>query len=429
MKVTSRMRYGGLIGLMSLLLLGGCAQNLLMQGRQLSVEGEHQQAVELLQQYTLQHPEDKAAWRELGAAYYRQGDLERAEAVLYKADSTDPAVHLYEGLVFEARGQYSPAITAYTQALSLGPPRKTAQLVKVHLDQLIRKNINQQVSQAIGNEKKIDVDSIPPNTIAVTDFDGSHLNEETAPIARGLAELTAADLAKVTSLKLVERLKIETLMKELKLGADSAVSPESAPRLGRLLGSRRIVTGSVLGLGDDRIRLDGAIVSVVDSTATVPEPTEGKLNKFFDIEKELVFKVIDDLGVSLTTAERDAIQKVPTESYLAFLAYCRGLHFRAKGQLTDAKAAFEQALKYDGGFEQAKDQLESAELAEADVVTASDLENAITEYTGQNGPWPGRDWRLTWLLQRGDLKRKDPKQPPDAVETGGIHIVGDLDAP
>jgi tetratricopeptide (TPR) repeat protein len=417
-----------LLGLIGLVLAAGCAPNLVSQGRKLSSEGEHDRAIELLHQYLVEHPERLEAWRELGAAYYRKGDLDQAEEALSRAEATDATARLYEGLVFEARDDYSRSIDAYTEALRLGPAKETALLVRVHLDQLIRKNIRRQISQAIGDESAIDVESIPPNTVAVTDFDGSYLSEETAPIARGLAELTAADLAKVESLQLVERLKIKMLMKELELGAGGAVSPASAPRVGRLLGSNRVVTGSVIELDEERIRLDGAIVSVRDSSASLPEPTEGELKEFFDIQKDLVFKIVEDMGVSLTTAERDAIREVPTESYLAFLAYCRGLHYRANGLLAQAQTEFENALGYDGGFDQARVQLESVKLAQADEVSADDLESAITEYAGLEGRWPGRDWRLAWLLKRTELRRKDPKRPPVGDDTGNVIVRGDLDA-
>jgi len=417
-----------LAGLVLLLLLAGCSQNLVTQGRKLTAQGEHDRAIEILHQFLVENPNQRKAWRELGVAYFKQGDLDRAEKAMDKADATDPVARLYQGLIFEAREEYSPAIVAYTEALRLTPSRKVARIVRVHLDQLIRKNINRQISQAISGETTIDVQSIPSNTIAVTNFDGSHLTAETAPIARGLAELTAADLAKVESLQLVERLKIETLIKELELGAGGTVSATDAPRLGRLLGSSRIVTGSVLALGDTRIRLDGAIVSMRDSTASLPEPAEGELRKFFEIQKELVFNVVENLGIELTTAERDAIQEVPTESYLAFLAYCRGLHYRADGLLPQAQAEFSQALKYDKNFGEAATQLESTKLAQEDKVSAAQLEAIITEYAGLNGQWPGRDWRLTWLVQRTDLRRKDPKRPPSGNETGSVIVRGDLDA-
>ncbi len=417
-----------LVGLLLLLMLVGCSQNLVTQGRKLTAQGEHDRAIEVLHRHLVEHPDQPEAWRELGVVYYRQGDLNRADEALDKAGSDDPVARLYQGLILEDRDDFAGAISAYTEALRLGPSRDAARMVRIHLDQLIRRNINRQVSRAITSETAIDVESIPPNTIAVTDFDGSHLSEETAPIARGLAELTAADLSKIESLQLVERLKIETLMKELELGEDGAVSAEDAPRLGRLLGSSRIVTGGVLDLGEDRVRLDGAIVSVRDSSASLPEPSEGELRKFFDLQKELVFNVVEDLGVELTTAERDAIREVPTESYLAFLAYCRGLHYRAAGLLPQAQAEFGQALKHDKSFGEAAVQLESVTLAQEAEVTTAALESAITEYAGLNGRWPGRDWRLTWLLQRTDFKRKDPKRPPSGGETGNVIVRGDLDA-
>jgi hypothetical protein len=60
--------------------------------------------------------------------------------------------------------------------------------------------------------------------------------------------------------------------------------------------------------------------------------------------------VIDTLGITLTRAERDAIEEVPTESFLAFMAFSRGLSYRRRGMPGEALESFREAREHDPGF-------------------------------------------------------------------------------
>jgi tetratricopeptide (TPR) repeat protein len=409
-----------------LLLIAGCSQSLIHQGRELADEGNYDRAIDLYYQELAAHPQHIEMWRELGIVFYKKGDLDRAEDALKQAPKNDPAVHLYLGLVHEARGDLDKAINAYSAALKLNPGGDTRSMLQTHLDKLIVKNLDHQVTQAVEHESEIKTSNIPPNTIAVVDFDGSKLDPKYAPIARGLAELTAVDLAKVKSLRLVERLKIDLLMQELKLGASEYVEPSQAPRMGRLLGSSKIITGSVIEVGKDRLRLDGAIVDTRDSTADYAEPAEGQLEKFFAVQKELVFKVLGDLDVKLTAEERKAIQEFPTESFLALMAFSKGLDFRSRGMYKAAEQEFERAVHYDNGFAPAREQLQlSASLSAANVSPAQ-LEAAATAVQSATQASELAS-RLDWLASRADEHKSNIKRPPEPGGTGTVNITGDLD--
>ncbi|MFH1844209.1 MAG: CsgG/HfaB family protein, partial [bacterium] len=169
----------------------------------------------------------------------------------------------------------------------------------------------------------------------------------------GLADFTAQDLSKISSLQVVDRLKIDAVRRELELADSDLIDPATAPRIGRLVGGRRIVTGSLLALGDDRIRLNGAVVDAVDYSTGFPEQIDGDVVEFFRVQKDFVFHVVDELGITLTAEERTAIEEIPTESYLAFMAYCRGLGLRAEGRFGEAEAEFRRAAGADHGFSQA----------------------------------------------------------------------------
>ena len=72
--------------------------------------------------------------------------------------------------------------------------------------------------------------------------------------------------------------------------------------------SNRIVTATVLALGEDGLKLDGTVVYTTDSSTRIPEGVEGEIKDIFDLQKKFVFNIIDSLGITLTADERDAIQ-------------------------------------------------------------------------------------------------------------------------
>ncbi len=227
--------------LLLLIVIAGCSQNLYTKGRNLVNQGEYDRAIANFQQEIQTNPKNMEAWRELGIAEYKKGEFENAKKNLTQANQIkpDPASNLYLGMIFEQGNQYDSAIDYYSTALSLEPEGKIKSLVRAHIDRLMSLKIKEETDLAVKNESKIQVSSIPENTIAVVNFDGSHLPPDIAPLSAGLAEFTAIDLAKVSSLRVVERLKIEAIINELKLGASEYSDPRYAPRMGRLLGSSK----------------------------------------------------------------------------------------------------------------------------------------------------------------------------------------------
>jgi len=431
-----------LIAVMLLVGLAGCASNLYQKGQTLTDQGRYDQAIDTLYEAIKANPADAPAWRELGVAFFEKGDPIKAEDALKQSQAIapHPRTSLYIGLVYEKQNDYAGAIDAYRAALSLRPSTRLGHLIRSHLDLLVAKKMQQDVSSALANESKIEVDTIPGNTVAVVDFDNSHLPPDLAPIAKGLAEFTAMDLAKVKTLRLVERQKIDMILGELKLGSSQYADPATSPRMGRLLGSRRIVTGSVISTTGSDIRLDGAVVSTADSAAKLTGPTEGDVKRFFQIQKDFVFKVIDNLGITLTAEERDSIQQIPTESFLAFMAYCRGLDYQSRGMMDQARVEYRQALKEDGHFSQAATQNKALASAAAGTSSFEQFEVAAGEESAGESTTGTLDRFQAGVLFRNglihDLNALDafgnPSDSPPrngVVDLNGIIIIrGSLDA-
>ncbi len=423
-----------------LITLTGCSQNIYMQGRKLVDEGQYDRAIDNFYKQITANPKDAGAWREMGIAYYKKGDLIKAEDAFKQANqiAPDATANLYIGLIYEQQKEYDKAIDAYTASLNLEPKGETRSLLKSRLDQLVAARLHGEVSRAIENEEKVKASSIPTNTIAVVDFDGTHLPPDLAPMSEGFAEFTSADLTKVKSLQVVDRMKIDAILNELKLSSSQYADPSTSPKLGRILGSRKVVTGSLLNVGDKGLRIDGAVVNTVDSSSKMTGTIEGELQTFFKVQKGFVFKVIDDLGIKLTAAERDSIQQVPTESYLAFMAYCRGLDYKKRGMYPQARQEFNQAAKEDMKFQEAQVQFKTLPVKPPDVSggteSFSDFQVAVTETILAGQPnMADLQSRLESLIHNSGvlhnwLNNRTALQQAVVGTTGTVIIKGDIDA-
>ena len=337
------------------LLLNGCAAGHYQQGRRLARAGDNAAAVASFYSEIETDPASGRAWRELGVSFYEQNELPRAEEALKQAAAIKPdaRTHLYLGLVYEKQGDSERALRAYRVALGLDPGGETRDLLESRAQLLMHEQVMREAQTALATEQDLAVADIPANTVAVVAFDGSELPDELTPLAKGMAEFTAQDLGKIASLRLVDRLKINAIQQELNLSQSQMTDPATAPRLGRLVGGQRIVTGTLMGLGDESFRVTGAVVNSTDNSILTPEHTDGTVAEFFRVQKQFVFDIIASMDITLTPEERTAIEEVPTENFLALMAYCRGLEFRDHNQMAAANTEFQGAVAMDKGFNQA----------------------------------------------------------------------------
>jgi len=84
--------------------------------------------------------------------------------------------------------------------------------------------------------------------IAVLDFEAD--GKELGPTAKQVTELLIAGLSASPNLILVERQRLGEALSEVELGISGTVQPDTAARLGRLIGAKALVTGRVFPDGD-----------------------------------------------------------------------------------------------------------------------------------------------------------------------------------
>jgi len=331
-------------------------------GREALDKEEYEKALAELRLAVKENPANAVAVRDLGIALFETQNFKNAALILEKAAerlSQDGLARLYLGRAYEKTARLAEAIKLYRDYTG-GDYRRE---IEARLDLAIQAKLRFEAQQALRNERALDSRQLPERSIAVLNFRNLGGNTGFDPLATGLADMVITDLSQVKALTVIERSRMQALLEEMGLGQTGLVNEQTAPRVGRLLGVKKVLQGSFLDLAGGRLRLDANIADAVAKAALPIGETSGELARFFRLEKNLVFKVIDELEITLTEAEEKAILTVPTENLLAFLAYSRGLEASDRGDFAGAQKEFQEAVKIDPKFSNAQTQLEQSRAA------------------------------------------------------------------
>ena len=277
--------------------------------------------------------------RSLGISYYREGRYDDARAALGAASLLEPkdgTTALYLGLAAEELGDLAVAKRAYSTYLSVGRTSRVRSQLQSRLAALARRELSEDAKRAVEQERALGADAGSPTTVAVLPLRFSGGDSSLRPLGRGLAELLTTDLARSTQITVLERARIQAVLDELALQQSGQTDSATNVRAGRILRAGRLVQGSILQLGESRLRVDAAVVDVPTTRVRGVAHDSDELEQLFALEKRIALDLFDELGVTLTVAERNAIEQRPTRSLAAFLAYSRGLTAEDEGRYDDA---------------------------------------------------------------------------------------------
>jgi len=349
-------------------------------------------------------PQDAVAVARLGVGYFKAGRWADARAALDSAVAHDPQnglAAIYLGMTTEEQGDFPAARAAYEHYVEIGRSSDLRTVARQRLSLVGRRELEYQARQALAEEATLSQQPPEANTVAVMPFSYTGVNEQIQPLTRGLAQLVITDLAKSRQVRVLERERMQTMLEEMRLSAEGRADPQSAVRSGRLLRAARVVQGSLAERGD-QLRVDAAVVDVGTAGVTASAGTQDQLNRLFDLEKELVLSIFNNLGIQLTDAEREAINQRPTENLQAFLAYSQGLEAEDRGDFLAAQQFFTQAQQLDPNFQAAAQSASQAsDLGVAATQTTTDVEATVVQNEAQEaGPAAPSDVQST-ALQNG----------------------------
>ena len=208
--------------------------------------------------------------------------------------------------------------------------------------------------------------------VAVSYFDNTSNDSKLDPLKKGLAEMLITDLSISKDLRMVERERLNDVLKEVELQKSPYMDQSSAAKLGKGLGAAYIVTGSYIVAGET-MRVDCRMVDVETSEVAIAAKAEGATSDFLSIERSLATQLLEGLGGSLSLIQKKKIGAGGTGNVKALASYSDGLDALDAGDAVKAAKALAKALASDPDFKAAQELKGKVdELAKADDLTLYD---------------------------------------------------------
>jgi TolB-like protein len=189
--------------------------------------------------------------------------------------------------------------------------------------------------------------ALGPKTLAILPFENNSITDpgKYEPLSKGLSAMLITDLSQAgTSLKLIERGKIQSLLKEIALSQSGIVDDSAAIRAGKILGAQNIAFGSFVVFGNI-VRIDTRIIKVETGELVRAESITGDSSNFMNLERELAKKIAASLKVAFmpkTTASGSGIA--------AALYFSNGLDAMDRGNNEEAKQLFLKSIRIDPAY-------------------------------------------------------------------------------
>lgn len=261
----------------------------------------------------------------LGLSYLMLNDYEHAEFYLKKAfdsRSNDLESIFSLALYYSIKEEHQKAINLFEKFISLTDKED----LKIVANQLLlhQKKLfyNKELKDIIEIENKLTELPLEENSIAVLPFKNYGEQGDYNVLEKGLADQTITYLGYIKNLKVLERIKIDELYKEIKLSQSEIIDKSTAIRAGKLLKAEKLLTGN-FKIENDNLNLKMFFVNVKNGKISDEIVKDGKLDNFFDIHKESLLETLDKMNISINDETRKKIITYRTESILEFISYLK----------------------------------------------------------------------------------------------------------
>lgn len=195
--------------------------------------------------------------------------------------------------------------------------------------------------------------------LGVLDFDiGATIGQdadEYQALRRGLASMTINELAANNQIRVVERAQLQQILQEQNLGREGRVDPSTVSQIGRLIGARYMVTGTLYDVRGD-VRIDARLFDTETGQILRTYRVNGRLDNVFDLVTSLSNQLLQN--ASLPPLPRGAMeehrQAYPAPPTQAVMAYSRAVLYADRGDNERAVEQYRRALQVFPAYTQAK---------------------------------------------------------------------------
>ncbi|MBU1712276.1 MAG: hypothetical protein KKD47_04140 [Proteobacteria bacterium] len=354
-----------IILLVTISLLSGCGGGGVSTKAELRRETENNvEAIPYNSGYLAATPDSDKSPSKLGFWYLKTGRVDEAIAefkTALKKEPGDPFLIYYLGLAYLNKDDFEKAIHVWKSYRNKTHPQVEEEIER-HLTLIHIARSRKFAAQAIADEKKLATVKPDKNTVAVCYYQDLSPDRSLRAFQKGLAAMVISDLTKIKSIRVVERIRLQALLEEMKLGQTGFVNARTAPRLGRLLGAQNIVFGN-LALGS--IKATTTLASSDKGDVIGSASVSVDKDKFFELPMAIVRETADIIGVVLTDEEKKAIGVPHTKAYNALVYFGQALDALDAGKWKEANEFFNMAHKEDPGFDLAKEGMDTCPGADS----------------------------------------------------------------
>lgn len=215
--------------------------------------------------------------------------------------------------------------------------------------------------------------------VSVLYFESQSKDEELGYVGKGLADMLITDLVAWEGVRVVERTRVEEVLKELNFQQTKFVDKKTAAKLGQVLNADYLVVGSLVP-GGERLSVEARLLQVSNGETLIAAREQDSKDKIFDIEQRLANQLVAKIDDKLT-ANSNARRKAKVNDLATVMAYGKALDLTDKGQLEEAQAAMRALVSKSPTFLLARERqtellkkLEDYQKRKKDMIAGSALE-------------------------------------------------------
>jgi len=265
----------------------------------------------------------------LGLSYLMLNDFEHAEFYLKKAFDTksNDLENIFSlALYYSLKEEHQKAINLFEKFILSTDNEDLQKVVTQLMTHQKRLFYNKELKNIIVNENKLSEFPLEKNSIAVLPFTNFGEQGDYNVLEKGLADQTITYLGYIKNLKVLERIKIDELYKEINLSQSQIIDRSTAIRAGKLLKTEKLLTGN-FKIDNEKLSLRMFFVNVNNGEISDEIVKDGKIDDFFEIHKELLLETLDKMKISLNDETRKKIITFKTENLFEFISYLKKKYF------------------------------------------------------------------------------------------------------
>ncbi|MCH6547401.1 MAG: hypothetical protein IH798_03040 [Gemmatimonadetes bacterium] len=173
----------------------------------------------------------------------------------------------------------------------------------------------------------------------------------------GLQQILMTELARNPAMRVVERSQLNALIAEQDLGAAGRVDPETAARVGRIVGAKFMVLGGFVDWFGD-FRLDARIVDCETTEIIVAIGLRERREELYQLIVDLTGRLTNDVNLPSLDIEAELEEQAREIPVDALTLFSRAVFFEDRGDSERAKEFYTRARNVFPDYTEATERLQ-----------------------------------------------------------------------